>query len=773
MPAQTKSVLFTQCLQNDFVAPLGPWDAMPCVLHIGSSEASRLVGADPDDGPVARFLAWAHAAPRESLEIVHVRDLHSKVDPEQADHLAHFGPHCLEGSAGAEFVFPLPADASRYQTVSSTTLNDFLRTDMESVLARILPGATRVGIVGAWTDAKVSFLAYELRTRHPQLEIAVCSALAASSSRERHLLALDHLERVIGVRVFHSIGEFCHFLSPDGRHAEDLERRKSYLGAVDLQIEGPLSDPDRELLAWLCRDASKVQARTLAGGFSGNAVLAVESFDVEGRRQCPHVVKIGPRQAIGQERISFETIEPILGNSAPRIADFSDLGERGGIKYRYASMTAGKSKTFQGLWQKGLDAPRTEAILRTVFEEQLGRLYQAASPEPVDLLALWGFDSKWADGVEKTVRGLGHPQPEGVWEILPGLDCLPVVPFYRDTLSRAKGRLREMVPMARVHGDLNGANILIDGNANVWLIDFFHSRRHHVVCDFAKLENDLLHIWTPLQKESDLVELHRLLLALMKVEDLGVPLPTAQEAGIPESMVRTWETLAVLRSSMAKPLGVFRDPWQQRIAALRYAVHTLSFDEPDTLQKQGGLLHAGLLAEHCREHLEQDRRLRVDWVPLQGATGRMGLTLLPGRRDRGRDLSEDADRLRELGAKLVVSLVTQEELVEFGVEELSQELARRGIEWIHSPILDQRACGLEQAEDLSRRITEACFQGRDVVIHCLGGIGRSGMIAACVEVLAGMDAHEAIAIVRQHRSPRALETRAQCELVESYATMER
>ncbi len=768
MPAQTRSVLFTQCLQNDFVAPLGPWDAMPSVLHIGSAEASRLMGDDPDDGPVARFLAWAHGVERDRLEIVHVRDLHRLGDPEQAEHLAHFGPHCLEGSAGAEFVFRLPGDASRCHLVSSTTLNDFLRTDMERVLSAILPGTTRAGIVGAWTDAKVSFLAYELRTRHPHLDIAVCSALAASSSRERHLTALDHLERVIGVRVFHSMGEFCQFLAPKDGPASDLERHASYLDAVRIECDGTLAPTDRELLAWLFRDASRVQAHSLDGGFSGNAVLAVESFDVEGRRQCPHVVKIGPRKAIGQERISFETIEPILGNSAPRIADFSDLGERGGIKYRYASMTSDKSRTFQKLWREGLDSRGVETVLRTVFQEQLGRLYQAASPEPVDLLELWGFDPKWADGVERAVRALGNPDPSRAWEMLPGLACAPVAPFYRHTLANAGSGVRELAPMARVHGDLNGANILIDGNSNVWLIDFFHSRRHHVACDFVKLENDLLHVWTPMERMTDLVPFGAMLQRLMEVEDLASELPSAGEAGIHPRLERTWETLRVLRSILSGVLGVFRDPWQQRIAALRYAVHTLSFDEPDPIQKRGALLHAGLLAGKCREHLEQDRSLRVDWVPLEGVSGRVGLTILPGRRDRGRNLTEDLDRLSGLGVDLVVGLVATEELSRYGVDDLPAELSRRGIGWVHSPILDQHACGLDQARMLVDTVLEACRAGRSVVVHCLGGIGRSGMVAACVEVAAGMGSQEAIAHVRRHRSPRALETRSQVELVEAF-----
>ena len=58
--------------------------------------------------------------------------------------------------------------------------------------------------------------------------------------------------------------------------------------------------------------------------------------------------------------------------------------------------------------------------------------------------------------------------------------------------------------MSFIHGDLNGANILIDGRDNVWLIDFFHTRRAHVLMDLLKMENDLLYIFTPVPDEQAL-----------------------------------------------------------------------------------------------------------------------------------------------------------------------------------------------------------------------------------------------------------------------------
>jgi hypothetical protein len=155
--------------------------------------------------------------------------------------------------------------------------------------------------MGVWTEAKITFLAYDLRIRHPDFQIAVCSALTASSSRENHFVALDQLERILGVRVLASVGEFIEFL---GGQMEDAP----LIGFSDKHpsvktVDGTaLRDVDQQLVRYLFRGCREVTVRTLDGGFSGNAVLATHSVDLHGHEQVAHVVKIGARGPIGQER---------------------------------------------------------------------------------------------------------------------------------------------------------------------------------------------------------------------------------------------------------------------------------------------------------------------------------------------------------------------------------------------------------------------------------------------------------------------------------------
>ena len=56
----------------------------------------------------------------------------------------------------------------------------------------------------------------------------------------------------------------------------------------------------------------------------------------------------------------------------------------------------------------------------------------------------------------------------------------------------------------------------------------------------------------------------------------------------------------------------------------------------------------------------------------------------------------------------------------------------------------------------------------DVAVACMGGVGRTGTVAACALVEAGLDPDEAVAEVRRVRHPAAVETKVQLAFVREY-----
>jgi protein-tyrosine phosphatase len=184
--------------------------------------------------------------------------------------------------------------------------------------------------------------------------------------------------------------------------------------------------------------------------------------------------------------------------------------------------------------------------------------------------------------------------------------------------------------------------------------------------------------------------------------------------------------------------------------------------------------------------------LYLDWLDLAAApgfadtTGRFGMTLLPGRRCAGkvtkqpRDLERDAAALAALEVDAFVLLVEDHELIACGVPSFSTVLADHGIPVIRCPIIDHRtprdrssaqrplsrpphsghvvpAPGdIAAFDDLVRSIEARLGEGQTLAVSCKGGLGRTGMLAACLLKRAGLDPDTAMDVVRRSR-PAAID----------------
>lgn len=88
---------------------------------------------------------------------------------------------------------------------------------------------------------------------------------------------------------------------------------------------------------------------------------------------------------------------------------------------------------------------------------------------------------------------------------------------------------------------------------------------------------------------------------------------------------------------------------------------------------------------------------------------------------------------------------------------------RLGIEWYHLPIRDFGVPGDDFETSWTYagvRLRDHVRKGRNVFVHCKGGLGRSGMIAARLLVELGLDPDEVIRSIRAER-PGAIETTEQ------------
>lgn len=152
--------------------------------------------------------------------------------------------------------------------------------------------------------------------------------------------------------------------------------------------------------------------------------------------------------------------------------------------------------------------------------------------------------------------------------------------------------------------------------------------------------------------------------------------------------------------------------------------------------------------------------------------GRIGVTFCPGKHQQfsmtgtwQRDLDLDLNAIVRWGATHLLTLVERWELSDLGVAHLPEAASMRGLQWHHFPIIDGTVPGAASEERwaaLSAILLSALARGESVVIHCKGGLGRAGTMAARLLLSAGVstDAEDAVARIRAVR-PNAVETAVQ------------
>jgi protein-tyrosine phosphatase len=171
----------------------------------------------------------------------------------------------------------------------------------------------------------------------------------------------------------------------------------------------------------------------------------------------------------------------------------------------------------------------------------------------------------------------------------------------------------------------------------------------------------------------------------------------------------------------------------------------------------------------------------VDWVPAEdfgdGSPGRLGLTVLPGKRGasvrypgrvyRG-DLAADLAALRAVGVVRLVLLVDDAELQRWGDPDIVRRAAEMGLEVERHPMPDGGTPGDVRAMEAILASVAAARAIGEVAVACMGGVGRSGTVVACALVDAGWDAEAAMRRVREVRHPTAVETPAQEDFVRKF-----
>lgn len=140
-------------------------------------------------------------------------------------------------------------------------------------------------------------------------------------------------------------------------------------------------------------------------------------------------------------------------------------------------------------------------------------------------------------------------------------------------------------------------------------------------------------------------------------------------------------------------------------------------------------------------------------------------------RPRGGDwLEDEMAAWRRAGIDTVLSLLTPEEESDLELLNEAQQARDHGMEFVSFPIPDRQVpsseAGMSQALGM---LDAALSKGKNVVVHCRQGIGRTGLLAACLLVLKGWPPEKAVKSLSAAREAEIPETAEQRRWIDRYA----
>ena len=140
-------------------------------------------------------------------------------------------------------------------------------------------------------------------------------------------------------------------------------------------------------------------------------------------------------------------------------------------------------------------------------------------------------------------------------------------------------------------------------------------------------------------------------------------------------------------------------------------------------------------------------------------------------RPRGGDwLEDEVANWARLGLDVVVSLLTDDEVSELGLTNEEKVCHLKGIRFERLPIPDSETPrSSEEVLKLVGGLEGKLEEGATVGIHCRQGIGRSGLLAACLLVSNGSSPGDAFERLSHARGCPVPETEEQRQWVEAFA----
>ncbi len=127
---------------------------------------------------------------------------------------------------------------------------------------------------------------------------------------------------------------------------------------------------------------------------------------------------------------------------------------------------------------------------------------------------------------------------------------------------------------------------------------------------------------------------------------------------------------------------------------------------------------------------------------------------------------------RGAGIDVVVSLLTPEEEQDLDLGREAQAARAQGMKFVSFPILDRQVpTSQTEMTTVLERVDGELSAGKNVVVHCRQGIGRTGLVGACLLITKGLSSERAVKSLSAARGNPIPETEEQRRWIDHYAAI--
>jgi anti-anti-sigma factor len=347
---------------------------------------------------------------------------------------------------------------------------------------------------------------------------------------------------------------------------------------IESEAGGAIEEEWRQIISRLYRDCSRVILTPLTGGYNAKT-FRVASYDKEGRRLLPTVLKIGVHEMIQREEDAHRAyVQKFILNNSTTIMGTATAGASAALRYNFLGISGPDTRL--GWFFDYYRSHSTEDVLRMfhrLYTQILKPWYGQPRWVPIRLYEDHSPLRLFPNLCAHAERDFGFsPNTETIECAELGISLANPFRFLQTEYAKHANEAR-LWYQAINHGDLNLRNILVDELENLYVVDFSETKPRNIVSDFARMEAILKFEMLRVESSGDIARLVEFEQGLADVGSLA-GVPANRYRGDDPEVAKAYAVIRKLRE-YANTVTIFEtDIVPYWLAVLEWTYSVLSYD---------------------------------------------------------------------------------------------------------------------------------------------------------------------------------------------------